>query len=69
MKQATIEIKRLSRVHYNVSWFDGVERDLTQVDTLVLLNSLLMGTIIDGCEDGDDIEIVIARYGKDEGNE
>ena len=66
MNKSTIEIKRLRRNLYNVKSNNVVDRDLAQVDTLVLLNGLLMATLIDGCHDGDDIEIVITRRGKEE---
>lgn len=69
MNQATIEIKRLEKNRYNIKSNNGVDIDLAQVDTLVLLNSQLMTTLIDGCHDGDDIEIIIVRYGKEEDDE
>ena len=66
MTQATIEIKRHHRNSYDMDTKDGVQKNLSQCELLVLLTNRLMQTIMDGCYENDDIEIIIARFGKED---
>ena len=65
MIQSTIEIKRHHRNLYDVCGSNDETKNLHQCEMIVLLASRLMTTMMDGCKDGDDIEIIIARYGKE----
>lgn len=69
MTSATIEIKRWHQNCFDVFGYNDGEKGLSQCAMIVLLANRLMATMTHGCKDGDDIEIIITRFGKEENDE